>query len=418
MGAHFNGREGAVIIGADFQGLGIMRNLSSLAIPLITVDHDFCIGSFSRYSSRHYRCPPLTDGARFVAFLLRLARDEGLRNWTLFPTSDPAVRILATHREELLERFLVPTPPWEITRFAYDKKLTYHLARELDIPAPATFFPENEEALRGIPMGFPVILKPSIMANFFPRAKKKALRADNMAELIALYRGMVSLIDPSEVMVQELLPGGPKNLYSFCSLFSEGRVKARIMALRLRQHPMDFGSATTFALTCTIPGIEEYATRFLARMGYYGVSEVEFMYDEREGVFKLLEMNARTWGWHTLGAKAGVNFSKLLFLDLHQAGVAVDSFENGVKWIREITDVPIVLSEMWKRHLTVGEYARSLKGKKELAVYSPKDPLPFVAELFLFPYLWYKRAFVKNHEYGRLAGSSVSRRVRRRACLP
>ncbi|OGP74747.1 MAG: hypothetical protein A2W09_02825 [Deltaproteobacteria bacterium RBG_16_50_11] len=242
-------------------------------------------------------------------------------------------------------------------------------------------------------LDFPVILKPAITANFFPIVKRKALQANNFVELHRHYAYAASIIDQSEIMVQEVIQGGPRNLYSFCSLFRNGEVKAKMMANRLRQHPMDFGSATTFAVTCHMPELEEVATRFLKKINYYGLSEVEFMFDEKDHTFKLLEMNARTWGWHSLGAKAGINFSSLLFRDMHQESLEVNSFERGVKWIRELTDVPIAISEVLKKRLSVGDYLKSLKGKKELAVYSSRDPLPFVAELFLAPHHWCKRGF-------------------------
>ena len=245
----------------------------------------------------------------------------------LFPTSDAAVKILAVNGDALLPYYLVPTPPWEITQYAYDKRLTHQLATNAGIAVPKTLFPSCRAELDSMAIDFPVILKPSVIANFFPIAQKKALRANNRKELIERYDYMASIIDPSEIMIQELIEGGPKNLYSFCSLFADGEVKAKIMARRLRQHPMDFGSATTFAVTCDIPLLQEMATRFLQKMRYEGLSEVEFMFDEKEYRFKLLEMNARTWGWHTLGAKAGVNFSLLLFRHLHNQEVRVDSLK-------------------------------------------------------------------------------------------
>jgi predicted ATP-grasp superfamily ATP-dependent carboligase len=64
---------------------------------------------------------------------------------------------------------------------------------------------------------------------------------------------------------------------------------------------MDFGHATTYAVTVDIPELEILARRFLRAMGYYGLSEIEFMQDDRDGRYKLIEMNPRTWGWHTLG---------------------------------------------------------------------------------------------------------------------
>ena len=386
-------KNGAVVIGGDFQGLGIARNLAALGIAVIIVDPDFCIGRFSRFVRKCYRSPALTDTEAFVSYLERLAIEKRLSKWVIYPTSDRAVLILSQFKSQLSKYYLIPTPEWEITKFAYDKKLTYQMAQQAGVPVPKTFFAENIEQLSQLNLDFPVILKPTIKENFFPLTKRKAIRANNREELVAGYKYMNSIIDASEIMIQEMIHGGPNNLYSFCSLFSEGVVKGRIIAKRQRQHPMEFGNATTFAFTCEIPEIEDPSIRILKEMGYYGLSEVEFMYDDKDGKYKLLEINPRTWGWHTLGAAAGVNFSSLLFADINNKSLCVNSFQTNVKWVRLLTDVPIVISEICKGRLSLTDYFDSLKGKKEFAVYSSKDPLPFIVEVFLAPYFYCKRGF-------------------------
>jgi predicted ATP-grasp superfamily ATP-dependent carboligase len=385
--------SGAMIIGGDFHGLGIVRNLSGSVIPIYVVHPGLCIARFSIFTDDFFKSPPLEDGETFVQFLIDLAGDKKLANTVLFPVSDKAVHILSKHREILSRHYLVPTPEWEVTRQAYDKRYTYQLAREIGVPIPRTFFPENADDLAGLPFNFPVILKPSVTANFYPVTQLKAIRADSHDELMRHYFYMSSVIDSKEIMVQEIIPGGPKNLYSFCSLFADGIVKAKIMAVRLRQHPMDFGSSSTYVITCCLPELETLATQMLQGMKYYGLSEVEFMFDENDRTFKLLDINPRTWAWHTLGAAAGVNFAALLFQDMHNNPASVESFETGVKWIREVTDIPVALSEILAGRLKLVDYFRSLKGKKEWAVSSVRDPLPLLAELLFMPYLWYKRGF-------------------------
>ena len=44
---------GAIVIGGDFQGLGIARNLASLGVPVAIVDNGFCIGRVSRHIDRY-----------------------------------------------------------------------------------------------------------------------------------------------------------------------------------------------------------------------------------------------------------------------------------------------------------------------------------------------------------------------------
>ena len=386
-------KNGAVIIGGDFQGLGIIHNLAGLGIPIIVVDPDFCISKFSKYVQKCYKSPQLTDIEAFTTFLEQLAVNENLKDWVVYPTNDEAVYILSKQKNRLSRYYLIPTPAWEVTKYAYDKKLTCQLAEKLSIPVPKTFFFENEEQLANTNLDFPVVLKPSIKDKFFPATKLKAIQANNKEELLQFYKYMTSIIDVSEVMVQELIRGGANNLYSFCSLFSDGKVKAKIIAKRQRQHPMDFGRATTFAYTCNVPELEELSERILKEMNYYGLSEVEFMYDDSDGMYKLLEINARTWGWHTLGSKAGVNFSSLLFMDMNRQSFRVNSFEENIKWVRMLTDIPIVISEIRKRHLRLADYFNSISGKKQFAVFSRKDPLPAVMEVLLAPYFLYKRGF-------------------------
>jgi len=383
----------AVIVGGDFQGLGIARNLSVLGLRVVVVDPGFSISRFSRYVDTFRKSPAYANPEEFTDFLTDLALKENLRKPVLFPTSDMAVHIIAKNRTRLEEHYLVPTPPWEITRLAYDKKLTYKLATEIGVPIPKTFFPESEEELSRQALNFPVILKPAITANFYPVTHLKAIKANDHQELLRNYKYMSSIIDKSEIMVQEIIGGGPKNLYSFCSLFSNGTVKAKIMAVRLRQHPMDFGSSSTYVVTCNIKQLEEMSTRILQKMNYYGLSEVEFMLDERDDTFKLIDINPRTWAWHTLGAKTGVNFSALLFRDMHHDPVQLDTFETGVIWIREVSDVATAISEIAKHRLQVVDYLGTLRGKKVLAVFSSRDPLPFMAELLWAPYIWCKRGF-------------------------
>ncbi len=390
---HKTFENGAVIIGGDFQGLGIARNLAPLGVPIIIVDPDFCIGRFSRFVQKCYRCPPLTDMEAFVSFLKELAIEKRLNKWVLYPTSDMAVHVLSKYKDTLDQYYLLSTSEWEVTKFAYDKKLSHQLAEQVEVPVPETYFPENIEQLSHLDLDFPFILKPTIKDNFFPATKKKAIRVNSKDELIEAHKYMSSIIDRSEIMVQELIQGGANNLYSFCCLFGDGVAKAKLTARRPRQHPMEFGNATTFAHTCEVPEIEEYAVRILSQMHYYGLCEVEFMYDNKDGKLKFLEINPRTWGWHTLGSKAGVNFSALLFMDINNEPVSANSFERNVKWIRLLTDMPIIISEICKRRLTLIDYLDSLKGKKEFAVYSSKDPLPFIMEIFSAPYLWHKRGF-------------------------
>ena len=240
---------------------------------------------------------------------------------------------------------------------------------------------------------FPVIIKPSVKVPFYSKAKKKAIRVDNRQELVREFTAVVELAGKTGLMVQELIPGGPNYLFSVGSLYKNGEFLGKVVARRARQHPMDFGHATTYAETVNIPELEEITKKILGAMDYYGLSEVEFMLDPRDRKYKLIEINARPWGWHTLAIAAGVDLPYLQYQDMLGEKVKQDGFSKDIKWIRLMTDIPTVAGEILKGKMKITDYLRSLKGKKEFAVLSLDDPLPFIAEVLMLPYLWRKRGF-------------------------
>ena len=388
-----NEHVGAVIIGGHFQGLGILRSLARHKVPIYLLDQALCIGRFSRYPKKFARCPSVRQEVLFVNFLTDLARKENIEGWIIYPNDDETVCLLSKYKEQLEEYYRIPTPPWDVIRLTLEKKLTYQLAEESGIAIPKTYYPRNLEELEQLNLEFPVILKPSVKEPFYSKTRKKAIRIDDKKELVREFEKALSIIDGSEIMIQELIPGGPSCLFSVGSLYKGGKFLGKVVARRTRQHPMDFGHATTYAETVDIPELEEIAAKILGQIGYYGLSEVEFMLDPRDGRYKLIEINARPWGWHTLANAAGVDLPYLLYQDILGKEVLQNGFDKNTKWIRLTTDIPTAIAEMLRGRLKVTDYVNSLKGKKEFAVLSIRDPLPFIAELFMLPYLWKKRGF-------------------------
>lgn len=386
-------KSGAVIVGGDFQGLGVIRSLARQKVPTYLLDWDLCIGRFSRYTKRFMKCPSVTQETRFLNFLLDLAKKEKLNGWLIYPNDDDTVCFLAKHKEQLEEYYRIPTPPWNITRFACEKKATYQLAERLNIAVPKTFYPNSIEELDDLALDFPVIIKPSVKEPFYHTTGKKAIRVDSKRELIERFKVVRHTVGNSEIMVQDFIPGGANRLYSVGSLFKDGGFLGKVVARRTRQHPMDFGHATTYAETVDMPELEEIAKKILSAMNYYGLSEVEFMQDPRDAKYKLLEINARPWGWHTLAIAAGVDLPYLLYQDMLGERVQVDDFQKGVKWIRLTTDIPTAINEIIKGNLRITDYLRTFQGRKHFAVLSAKDPLPFIVEVLMIPYLWKKRGF-------------------------
>lgn len=391
---------GALIAGGHFLSVGAVRNLHLHGIPVWVIDNELCVCRFSNRVERFVRCPSSGDERGIVAFLEELAVKEGLDGWVLLPSTDEYVRIFSQQRERLGQYFRVSTPAWETIQPLYDKRLTAQLALRAGVPAPVTFVPTDIRNLAALPLDFPVVVKPAVSTQLSAVTKKKAYRADTQDELQRIWATVAGIIDPAEILVQELIPGKAEQLYSYVGLFRDGVPVSGLAARRLRQHPMDFGRASTYVETVDAPELGRLAKQLLEKISYTGLAEVEFMYDRVDARFELLEVNPRIWGWHSIAVRAGLHLPYMAYLaalgqwDAVAAEVARSRpLPAGVKWIRMVTDLPTACQEMAAGRLSIRKYLSSFSGPVEYAVFSPGDPLPFLADVLLIPYYAQRRGF-------------------------
>ncbi|GAA4207897.1 carboxylate--amine ligase [Actinocatenispora rupis] len=383
---------GALVVGGDYQGLGIARSLGRRGVPVCVLDDERSIAAASRYVRRTVRVPELRDADTTVTALADTCDRLGLHGWVLYPTREETVAAVSTARDELAGRYRVPTPAWSSVRHAWDKRATYRLAEKLGVPTPRTWFPCTAGDLGQVDTSGPVVVKPAVKEHFVYATGAKAWRADGPAELADRYRQASAIVAAEEVLVQEMVPGGGDSQFAYCAFFRDGEAVASMTVRRRRQHPSDFGRASTFVETVDVPELVEPSVSFLRAMDYYGLVELEYKRDPRDGAYKLLDVNARTWGYHTLGRAAGVDFPWLLYRD--QLGLPVEPARArpGVRWIRWATDLPNAARDLRRGAIRAGDYLRSLRGVDTEAVFALADPLPALYEILLLPYLAMKRS--------------------------
>ena len=173
---------------AIFTDLGIIRSLGRRGVPLCVVDDEYSIGRFSKYTTFTVRAPNLRKEKDTVDFLLDMGHRMNLKGWVLFPTRDEHVAAFSRHKQALSEIFRVPTPDWEITKWAWNKWNTYCLAKNWTYRFRALGVPRTLEDIDAIDAEFPLAVKPSVKEDFFYATKAKAWRANNRDELKDMFR--------------------------------------------------------------------------------------------------------------------------------------------------------------------------------------------------------------------------------------
>jgi D-aspartate ligase len=382
---------GALITGADYRGLGVARSLGRRGIPVWLLKRPgHHLAAVSRYA-RNSEVWPLGDEAQGVDFMLDLAERKGVKGWVLIPTDDAVVGLVARHHDVLAKQFCLTVPPWGKLSWFCDKRQLNKLARELKVDQPWTVYPRDREEVTQLSCSFPVIIKPALREAYNPLTAAKAWRVDDRRSLIARYDEACSMMAPELIMIQEVIPGWGEAQFSYAALCQDGRPLASIVARRARQYPMDFGQFSTYVETIDDPGVVEPSVRLIEAARYTGLIEVEFKRDPRDGRFKVLDVNPRVWGWHTLGSRVGVDFSYLLWRMVRGEAVPEVHGGPGARWIRMNTDFPVAILEIMRGRLTVGDYLRSLRRPFESAIFATDDPLPSVLETPRLAYLFLRR---------------------------
>jgi predicted ATP-grasp superfamily ATP-dependent carboligase len=350
------------------------------------------LAAMSRYAKRSVPWPPGSGSdRRQVDFLLQLNVKHHLQGWMLLPTDDAVVALISHHHEELARQYRVTVPPWDLLRWVCDKRLLYRLAKELAIAQPWTACPRTREELASLHCPFPVVLKPAMRLDLNRFTAAKAWRADDRSSLLARYDEACALVPPDMLMVQELVPGWGEAQFSYAALCQDGVPLASVVARRARQYPMDFGRFSTYVETIEEPDVVEPAVRMLAATRFTGLVEIEFKRDPRDGQFKVLDINPRVWGWHTLSRRAGVDFPYLLWLLVSGEPVPKVCGRAGERWMRMPMDLPMAIHEIWNGRLSLRAYVRSLLGPTESAILAWDDPLPGLLDAPLLAWMLGRR---------------------------
>jgi D-aspartate ligase len=373
-------RQGAIVLGGAHGSLEIARSLGRRGIPVWMIIADNPLPTLSRYVECSQCWPgPRDPGA--VTFLKNLAERHGLDGWVMFAGGDEELCFVARNHSALSAIFNLTTPSWETIRWTYDKRQMNIRAAELGLAHPLTHYPPESADLGNLELKFPVLLKPSIHDGRNEFTSAKAWRADDLATLAVGYEKAKSLVGVDHVMIQELIPGDGRAQFSYAGIWNRGTPIGSLVAQRRRQYPIDFGYTSTFVTTVKLTEIEQAATRFLESLNFSGLVEVEFKYDERDGSYKILDVNARAWSWIALGAAAGVDFPALQWQVTMGANITPLAARVGTNWRYLSRDIVASIQEMVGGLLSPIDFLHSLGPSSSNAVFAWDDLRPAILDL-------------------------------------
>lgn len=360
--------------------LGIARSAGRLGVRV----HRLCKerwapAALSRYFSS---CPPLPGGATAMEILEALrAFNRRHGRALLVPIDDVSAMFLDEHASELEDDFLFPAQPSGLPRALASKREMHRLCMEHDIPTPMAAFPESEADVseHADRATFPVVAKRIDASQPSSPQARSVVIANDRQELIDAYRLMESPQAPN-VMLQEYIPGTLQMTWMFNGYFDrQSDCKIGFTGQKLRLSP-PYTGATTLGVCLPNPTVEDTTKRMMKAVGYRGILDIGYRLDQRDGRYKLLDVNPRIGGTFRLFVGAdGMDVLRAQYLDLTGQDVPPSAPQEGRRWVVEPLDLASSLA--YRRHgdLTLGEWVRSFRDVHEAAWFAADDPLPFLA---------------------------------------
>lgn len=325
---------GAVVLNMHITGLASARSLGRAGVPVLGLDKERGgVGQHSRFLSGMGLVPgpEVDDGAALAAHLLELGPSLPARP-VLFPTNDDWVLALSRHRDRLEPHYRFPFAPYDVVRRALSKTALYRACAALGVPTPRSWYLDDAspESVAG-QVPYPCVLKPDDSRGFYDAFGVKVFVVRSPGELLERVRecGALGLT----LVAQEWVDTEPGGFRSVASYLSEGgEARGVFVGRKLEQWPPDFGTSC-LADAQWDPGLAEAGVAVLRELGYWGISEIEFVRDAATGRQLLLDVNTRAWKWMGLPVAAGVDLPLLAWSDA--VGRPFDSGPqtDGTRWV-------------------------------------------------------------------------------------
>ncbi|MDG1148533.1 MAG: ATP-grasp domain-containing protein, partial [Crocinitomicaceae bacterium] len=195
-----------------------------------------------------------------------------------------------TDNKELNFKYLLPSlSNFQLSRHKEQLNL---FCEEKSISCPKHI---SESVLKNKNFKFPIIKKPSLGSG-----AKGIVYLENEEQLDNC------TIDFETYFVQERLPN-PKDIQAGFYLCQQGEIISFYSHKRIRTYP-EIGGVTVYSKSECNQEIKTLGAQVVKELDWSGFVMIEFLFDERDGLYKLIEINPRLWGSIMLSEFCNANF--------------------------------------------------------------------------------------------------------------
>jgi predicted ATP-grasp superfamily ATP-dependent carboligase len=313
-----------VLGGSGRQMLPILRELHELKCSVTTINSSiFDVGFSSRYPNHRIIIKNTGDYKKDFIDSMNKEIDKGNYD-VIIHLSDMITDYLATHYDNYRLKIHGFFPNEVVFNKIYDKQKTMKECFRNSIAIPETYF-GNEDICDFIRrVGFPLVIKPRKGCG---SVGFKIIR--NKEVFLRLLNDKSNFLDTNVIQAFIAPPAKQYNVHMF--LDSKQKVCMGVPTEKCRWFPVD-GGASCFCRIIQNEKLVDIAGKLLKAIGWSGCAEVEFIFDQKDQKYKVMEINGRTSASIKICDLAGVNVAEqMIQLSL---GWPVKSYASCVSDIR------------------------------------------------------------------------------------
>lgn len=266
----------------------------------------------------------LPDRKVFVSFLKEIAakyREDG-KKLILIGTNDLYVRMIIENKDALKEDFVFNYIDEPLMNNLLVKSNFYRLCAEHGIDTPATYYYScDRDELFEDEVMFPVIIKPSNGVQYYKNpfeGMQKVYKVDSYEEIHSVIETIKASGYREDLIIQDFIPGD--DTYMWDSVFyinSKGKTELITFAqVVLQEHTLTAIGNYTALITRFNEEVMMKLKGFLEAVNYVGYANFDLKYDERDGKFKVFEVNIRQGRSSYYITSCGHNMAKYFVDDL------------------------------------------------------------------------------------------------------
>lgn len=382
-----------IVLGTGLTALGVIRCLGRKGIPAWCISQNLDLEAHSRWCRK---LPEKVGSLGDVNDLAKCLTSLPFERAVLIPCSDHWTLEVMRLPDDLRKRFPTSLSSLDVNKRFVEKKHFEALLREVDVPhprsAPVTSPDDVSRLVRE--WGGHVFLKPSNSQLFHRRFGEKAIRVSSVEDAVS--RFTEAQREGFDFILQEYIPGTSANHHFVDGYVDrEHNVVTFFARQRIRMYPPDFGNSSCVVseeLGKVEPAIETLKNIFKTA-GYRGIFSAEFKQDERDGLFKIIEVNCRPWWYVEFAALCGVDVVEMAYLDaLERSVTPPEKYDIGVSLVYPYYDYQALKRLPAETKPGMMDWLTTVMRSKQ-PVASPDDPMPWIAGIGSLASRWIRSRF-------------------------